>query len=137
MTTHMPVRSVPLGRGRPANASWARIDPIVYASQARRLHARAMVETLGAGWRGFRRMLVGLVGWTQQHLVLPLARRSERRQAIAQLTALDARLLSDIGLRRSDIELAVDGLLADPRVARRTKTPAVSAQPDQMLDRAA
>jgi uncharacterized protein YjiS (DUF1127 family) len=137
MTTHMPVRSVPLGRGRPAGGNRARIDPIVFATEARRLHARAVAETLGAGWRGLRRMLVGLTGWTERHLVRPLARRSERRQAIAQLTALDARLLSDIGLRRSDIELAVDGLLADPRVARRTQPPAAPAQPDQMLDRAA
>jgi uncharacterized protein YjiS (DUF1127 family) len=137
MTTHIRVQSVPLGRGRPAAGTWARIDPVVYASEARRQHARAVAETLGAGWRGLRRMLVGLTGWIQRHLVQPLARRSERRQAIAQLTALDARLLSDIGLRRGDIELAVDGLLADPRVARRTQAPAVSAQPDHRLDRAA
>jgi uncharacterized protein YjiS (DUF1127 family) len=137
MTRHMPMRSVPLGRGRLASGTWARIDPVVYASEARRLHARAVAETLSAGWRGFRRMLVGLVGWTERHLVRPLAKRSERRQAIAQLAALDARLLSDIGLRRSDIELAVDGLLANPRVARRTQAPAVSTEPDHMLDRAA
>ena len=137
MSTHMPVRSVPLGRGHPASGNRARVDPIVYASEARRLHARAVAETLGAGWRGLRRMLVGLTGWTERHLVRPLARRSERRQAIAQLTALDARLLSDIGLRRGDIELAVDGLLADPRMARRRQPPAAAAQPDQMLDRAA
>lgn len=137
MTAHMPVRSGPLGRGRPASGNWARIDPVVFASQARRLHARAAAETLRAGWRGFRRMLVGLAGWTERHLVQPLVKRSERRQAIAQLSALDTRLLSDIGLRRSDIELAVDGLLADPRVTRRTQAPAVPAQPDRLLDRAA
>jgi len=41
---------------------------------------------------------------------------------------LDDRLLADIGLRRGDIELAVDDRLTDPRVMRRapTSTPAVT-----------
>jgi uncharacterized protein YjiS (DUF1127 family) len=126
MTAHMPVRSQPLAHvRRPASDFWARIDPIVYATEARRHQARAQAEAVGAAWRGIRRVLSRLGGWTQRHIIRPLARRSERRQAIAQLTALDARLLADIGLRRSDIELAVDGLLADPRVARRTPAPAV------------
>lgn len=38
-------------------------------------------------------------------------RRRRRRIAIAQLQALDDRLLADIGLRRNDIERTVDGLL--------------------------
>jgi uncharacterized protein YjiS (DUF1127 family) len=124
MTAHMPVPSESLARVRPASKFSARIDPIVYATEARRRQARAQAEALGAAWRGFRRVLSDLGAWTQRHFMQPLARRSERRQAIAQLTALDARLLADIGLRRSDIELAVDGLLADPRVARRTPAPA-------------
>jgi uncharacterized protein YjiS (DUF1127 family) len=124
MTAHMPVRSQPLARVRPASKFWARIDPIVYITEARRRQARAQAEALGAGWRGLRQTLSGLAGWLRRLIVQPLARRSERRQAIAQLSALDARLLADIGLRRSDIELAVDGLLADPRVARRTPAPA-------------
>jgi uncharacterized protein YjiS (DUF1127 family) len=124
MTAHMPVRSQPPARVRPASTFWARIDPIVYATAARRQQARALAEALGAGWRGFRQTLSGLAAWLQRRIVQPLARRSERRQAIAQLTALDARLLADIGLRRGDIELAVDGMLADPRLARRTQAPA-------------
>ena len=36
-----------------------------------------------------------------------------RRLAIAQLSALDDHLLSDIGLDRTDIAAAVDGLLSD------------------------
>jgi uncharacterized protein YjiS (DUF1127 family) len=114
MTAHMPVGSKPLARVRPASNFWARIDPIVYATAARRHQARALAEALGAAWRGLR-------GW--------FARRSERRQAIAQLSALDPRLLADIGLRRGDIELAVDGLLADPRLARRTPAPALVTGP--------
>jgi uncharacterized protein YjiS (DUF1127 family) len=108
MTAHMPVGSKPLARVRPASTRWARIDPIVYATEARRRQARAAAEALGTAWQSLR-------GW--------FARRSERRQAIAQLSALDPRLLADIGLRRSDIELAVDGLLADPRVTRRAPAP--------------
>ena len=37
-------------------------------------------------------------------------------RAVQLLSRLDDRLLADIGLRRADIELAVDGRLADPRV---------------------
>jgi uncharacterized protein YjiS (DUF1127 family) len=134
MRTHVGVQSEPLVRGRPASEDWARIDPIVYVSEARRAQARALAEALSAGWRGLRRGLSGLAALTRRHIVQPLARRSERRRAIAQLTGLDGRLLADIGLRRSDIELAVDGLLADPRVTRRTPAPAavVSEKP---LDR--
>ena len=42
----------------------------------------------------------------------PYARRRRRRIAIAQLKALDNRLLADIGVRRNDIERIVDRLLA-------------------------
>jgi uncharacterized protein YjiS (DUF1127 family) len=123
MTAHMPARSQPMARVRPASNFWARIDPIVYVTEARRHQARALAEAVGAAWRGSRRALSELGAWTQRHIMQPLARRSERRQAIAQLSALDPRLLADIGLRRSDIELAVDGLLADPRVTRRAQGP--------------
>ena len=108
MTAHMPVGSKLLARVRPASNFWARIDPIVYATAARRHQARALAEALGAAWRGLR-------GWFA---------RAGATEAIAQLSALDPRLLADIGLRRGDIELAVDGLLADPRLARRTPAPA-------------
>ena len=163
MTTHLPVPTMPVARGCPPSESSASIDPMIYGPEARRHQARAIAKALGAGWRCFRRALSRAASWTEQHILQPLARRSERRQAIAQLAALDARLLADIGLRRSDIELAVDGLLADPRVARRTPAPAAlvtkrrfdtqrgdgsaasagrtrpatSQQPGQTLDRAA
>jgi uncharacterized protein YjiS (DUF1127 family) len=41
----------------------------------------------------------------------PFARRRRRRIAIDRLSMLDDRLLADIGLRRGQIELAVDGKL--------------------------
>jgi uncharacterized protein YjiS (DUF1127 family) len=119
MRTHMRARSEGAARGRLASEEWGRIDPMVYLTEARRRQARAVAEVLGAAWRGLR-------GW--------FARRSERRRAIAQLTALDDRLLADIGLRRSDIELAVDGLLADPRVTPRTAARAMVAS-DYPLER--
>lgn len=40
-------------------------------------------------------------------------RRRRRKLAIAELQALDDRLLADIGLRRNDIARAVDGLLTN------------------------
>jgi hypothetical protein len=46
---------------------------------------------------------------------------------------MDDRLLADIGLRRSDIQLALSGRLADPRMARRTPAPA-ALPGDRLLD---
>ena len=42
----------------------------------------------------------------------PYARRRRRRIAIAQLKALDDRLLADIGVQRNDIERTVDAMFA-------------------------
>jgi uncharacterized protein YjiS (DUF1127 family) len=124
MRAQMQIQSERLARGS-GSQEWARIDPLVYVAEARRLQARAMAEALGAGWRALGRGLSGLAALIQRQLLEPLARRSERRRAIGRLAELDDRLLADIGLRRGDIALAVDGLLADhPRVTRRT--PAVT-----------
>jgi len=114
--THIPTER--LARG-PATEEWARIDPIVYLTAARRLQARATSEAIRAGWRWVRRRVTGLAGLLQDRLLEPIARRSQRQRALAELAAMDDRLLADIGLQRSDIPLAVDGHLADPRVARR------------------
>jgi uncharacterized protein YjiS (DUF1127 family) len=126
MHARMPNRSEP-ARGPPAPQEWARIDPIIYVTAARRLQARATAEAIGAGWRGIRRGLTGLAGLARRHLLEPLARRAQRRRAHADLAAMDDRLLADIGLRRSDIQLALSGRLADPRVTRRA--PASVAAP--------
>jgi hypothetical protein len=115
---------------RPARGSvdeeWARIDPIVYLAEGRRRQARAMAEAIVAGSRALRWGLTGLAALVRGRLLQPLARRSERRRAIGRLAELDDRLLADIGLRRGDIALAVDGLLTDPRVKRREPVAAVT-----------
>jgi uncharacterized protein YjiS (DUF1127 family) len=48
----------------------------------------------------------------RRSILKPYIRRRRRRIAIAQLKALDNRLLADIGVRRNDIERIVDRLLA-------------------------
>jgi uncharacterized protein YjiS (DUF1127 family) len=142
MGAHEPIRYEP-ARGRLAPEEWARIDPTVYLTAARRLQARATAEAIGAGWRGIRRGLANAVRLRRRFLLEPAARRSERRQALAALAGMDDRLLADIGLRRSDIELAVDGRLADPRVTPRAASAAnaerapAPRQPDRVLDVAA
>jgi hypothetical protein len=129
MRAQMPIRSE-LARGRKAPEEWARIDPIIYVTEARRRQAQATAEAIGTAWRGIRRGLAGLAGLVRRHLLEPLARRSERRAALADLAALDDRLLADIGIRRSDLQLAVEGRLADPRVRRRAR----AAVADHLLE---
>ena len=48
----------------------------------------------------------------RRSILEPYARRRRRRIAIAQLKALDDRLLADIGVQRNDIERTVDAMLA-------------------------
>jgi uncharacterized protein YjiS (DUF1127 family) len=133
MRAHMPNRAE-LARGR-AIEEWARIDPTIYVTRARQLQAQAMAEAIGAGWRVIRRGLASLTGLVRRHLIEPIRSRSQRQRAVAALAAMDDRLLADIGLRRGDIVLAVDGRLADPRVTRRAPAATAPARPD--LDLAA
>jgi uncharacterized protein YjiS (DUF1127 family) len=118
MRTHMAVASERRAPGRTGNANGARLDPIVYVAETPARQARAMAAALDAGSRGVRWGLEGLTA-VLQRVWAALARQSERKRAVRQLAGLDDRLLADIGLRRGDIELAVDGLLAGPRVKRR------------------
>jgi uncharacterized protein YjiS (DUF1127 family) len=122
MSAHMRTEPERLARG-PATEEWARIDPMIYITAARRLQAQAMAEAAATGWRSIRRGLTGLADLARRYLLEPIGRRTERRRALAELAAMDDRLLADIGLRRGDIELAVDGRLADPRVTRRAPVP--------------
>lgn len=116
-------------RSGQAGDEWARIDPSVYLTKARDAQAEAVAEALHSGWRAVRRGLDRLAAlW--RRLKERRAERIARREAIAQLRRLDDRLLGDIGLRRDEIELAVSGLLADPRVRRRTPAgPASATEP--------
>lgn len=72
-----------------------------------------------------RARLARLVGLIRGSVVEPFARRRRRRIAIAQLEALDDRLLTDIGLARGDIVPTVDGMLArrDDTASRPVKRP--------------
>lgn len=121
MRAQMYIETERLARG-PATKEWARIDPIVYLTTARRLQARAMSEALGAGWRGVRRGLAASAARLQRHLLEPIARWSERQRALDELASMDERLLADIGLQRGQITLAVDGRLGGPRATRRAQT---------------
>jgi hypothetical protein len=72
MHARMPNRSE-LAHGRPAPQEWARIDPTIYVTAARRLQARATTEAIGVAWRGIRRGLTGLAGLARRHLLEPLS----------------------------------------------------------------
>jgi uncharacterized protein YjiS (DUF1127 family) len=133
MGAHVRVQPQQPALSRPASEEWARIDPVIYVTAARRLQAQAMSEAAGAGWRGIRRALTGPAGLARRYLLEPLVRRSQRQRALAELGAMDERLLADIGLRRSDIELAVDGRLADPRMTRRASAGATAVS-DRLLE---
>jgi uncharacterized protein YjiS (DUF1127 family) len=125
MRAQMQVQPERLARSS-GNQERARIDPTVYLAERRRRQTRAMAAAIGAGSRAVRWGLSGLAALVRRQLWEPLAGRSERRRAIGQLAELDDRLLADIGLRRGDIALAVDGLLADPRVTRRVPARALT-----------
>jgi len=60
----------------------------------------------------FRPDLLRLARLVRRYILEPYARRRRRRIAIAQLRSLDDQLLADIGVKRSEIEFAVDGMLS-------------------------
>lgn len=108
---------------------WPKIDPVVYAVEGRRLQARAMADAYRAGWRALRHGLSGTAGWLRRHAFGRFVQRAREARAIDHLMALDDRLLSDIGLRRGDIPLAVRGSLDDPRIARPGRPPVAQLTP--------
>jgi hypothetical protein len=115
MRAHVHARSEELARGLGP-------EDRAHVTPGRRLRVRA-VAAATAAWHGIRHGLSGLAGRAERYLLAPMLGRSERRRALTELAAMDDRLLADIGLRRGDIELAVDGRLADPRIARRASGP--------------
>jgi uncharacterized protein YjiS (DUF1127 family) len=118
MGAHMPVQSERPAPDRSRGEDWARIDSTVFMAEGRRLQAGAMAEALATGWRGVRWGVHSLADAVRA-LWERFARRFARNRAVHLLSGLDDRLLADIGLRRADIELAVDGGLGDPRMRRR------------------
>jgi uncharacterized protein YjiS (DUF1127 family) len=104
---------------RLTNLTSRELMPAAAGKQTFRTLGRASVA------EAFRRDLLRLARLVRRVVVEPYARGRRRRNAIAQLTALDDRLLADIGLKRSEIELAVDGKLArcDDRVSRPAERP--------------
>jgi uncharacterized protein YjiS (DUF1127 family) len=77
-------------------------------------NSKQISKTLGRASvaEAFRRDLLRLARLVRHFIVEPYARGRRRRIAIAQLEAMDDRLLADIGLTRGQIELAVDGKIA-------------------------
>lgn len=76
-----------------------------------------------------RQAMMRLALLIRRSILEPYARRRRRKIAIAQLQALDDRLLADIGVRRNDIERTVDRLLA--RRDERMATPAALPLPTE------
>ncbi len=133
MSTRIEMREKGIGGGR-AGRSGVR-DPLVRELEARRRQAEAIVDGVHWAWTGasriVRRMAAGgsgerraaandnrasgaapgLLRRAGQAVLSFLASWQRRRAAIDELRALDDRVLTDIGLRRDQIELAVDGLL--------------------------
>jgi hypothetical protein len=119
-TMRAPVNARP---ERPARGPQARIDPAGHVPAGRGPQGRAAAAAIGAAWHAIRRGLNGLAGLAERYVLAPMLGRSERRRALTELAAMDDRLLADIGLRRGDIELAVDGRLDDPRITPRAPAP--------------
>lgn len=98
---------------------------------------RLPVRKRTAFWRS---SLEGVARPFHRFVLKPIARYSQRRAAIAQLSALSDALLVDIGLTRGEIPGAVDRMMSDRRGAPSAWTayPAVpSSEPVEELRRAA
>ena len=100
-------------------AGHARVEPIQaegpvdyngYRARAEAERAKQIGKIVGGAARSLTAGLADL--WRRYRTA------QRKRAAIAQLAGLDIRLLRDIGLERSQIVAAVDGLLSQGTVAR-------------------
>ena len=84
-------------------------------ASTRQSAATAGVLGLLATYSGFAE-----IAWMVRHRVIaPLRQRIERRRAIAQLRALDDRVLRDIGIERGQIAMVIEGItMGTPRPPR-------------------
>lgn len=82
----------------------------------RYLHMASAAKTASSCLSGFLAFATAVgravMRLARRSILEPYAHRRRRRIAIAQLKALDNRILADIGVRRNDIERIVDRLLA-------------------------
>ena len=99
VTNQSPCGTVLLPADGALPASGAALEAL--ARHGRCLRSAAMFD--GA------RTLAGRLRRGLRPLLQGLYRQQIRRRSIAELSRLDARLLADIGLRREDIPLVVDG----------------------------
>ena len=86
-----------------ANQNWhfeaGDLDPAQLSTRARKIQAQTIAS-----------LVIRLISWLRRLIQAP-SKHLQRRQAIDDLRSLDDHLLEDIGLRRTDIEMAVDGKL--------------------------
>ncbi|WP_025769679.1 DUF1127 domain-containing protein [Thioalkalivibrio sp. HK1] len=79
------------------------IDYLEHTARARKAQGEAIVRSIRLIGNFISRSLAK--GWKRIDLGI------RRRQMVAELSALDDRILDDIGIRRRDIPMVVDGLL--------------------------
>lgn len=79
------------------------IDYLEHTARARKAQGEAIVRSIRLIGNFISRGLAR--GWERIDLMI------RRRQMITELSALDDRILDDIGIRRRDIPMIVDGLL--------------------------
>lgn len=81
-----------------------------YVQRARAERAEYIASLVRAGWARLAGAFAAFRQWRA------------RRRAIAELESLDARILKDMGLSRSEIPAVVNGVY-DPRASRRRAAP--------------
>lgn len=97
-----------------------RTRPAVDRQEAKRIVARAR-RARAVFWRGLvRGTIAGVIRHLRDHWIEPVGRWRRQRADLKALSALDARMLDDIGLEPADLRAVAAGVLPVTRaVARR------------------